>query len=141
MLYLATDHAGFKLMQEIIKYLNEQKVLFNNIGALTYQKDDNYVVYTLKANKKVAEDKNNFGIYICGTGIGTSIAANRDKNIRAALCCNAEFARLSRLHNNANVLVLPGRFLNIEQSKKIIKAFLTTKFEGGRHMMRVEMLS
>lgn len=140
MIYLACDHAGYHLMQEIIAFLTKENIEFENIGALSYDALDNYVYHTLSANKKVILQENNFGIYICGTGIGTSIAANRNKKIRAALCHNVEFARLARLHNNANVLVLPGRFMKINTAKKVIKTFLNTNFEGGRHEERVNML-
>lgn len=140
MIYLACDHAGYHLMQEIIAFLTKENIEFENIGALSYDALDNYVYHTLSANKKVILLENNFGIYICGTGIGTSIAANRNKKIRAALCHKVEFARLARLHNNANVLVLPGRFMKINTAKKVIKTFLNTNFEGGRHEERVNML-
>lgn len=140
MIYLACDHAGYDLMQKIIAYLKKENIAFENIGALTYDAKDNYVYHTLKANKKVSLSQDNVGIYICGTGIGTSIAANRNKKIRAALCHNVEFARLARFHNNANVLVLPGRFMSIVTAKKVITTFLQTPFEGGRHIERVNLL-
>lgn len=140
MIYLACDHAGYDLMQKIITYLKKENIAFENIGALTYNAKDNYVYHTLKANKKVSLSQDNVGIYICGTGIGTSIAANRNKKIRAALCHNVEFARLARFHNNANVLVLPGRFMSIVTAKKVITTFLQTPFEGGRHIERVNLL-
>lgn len=140
MIYLACDHAGYDLMQKIIAYLKKENIDFENIGALTYDAKDNYVYHTLKANKKVSLSQDNVGIYICGTGIGTSIAANRNKKIRAALCHNAQFARLARFHNNANVLVLPGRFMSIVTAKKVITTFLQTPFEGGRHIERVKLL-
>ena len=87
------------------------------------------------------ENPNNIGIYICGTGIGMSIAANRNPKIRAALCENVKFAHLARAHNNANVLVLSGRFMSKTKAISIIKEFITTNFEGGRHQKRVRKLS
>ena len=86
------------------------------------------------------ENSNNVGIYICGTGIGMSIAANKNPKIRAALCSNTTYAALARKHNDANVLVLAGRFLNKQKAIRIIKVFLTTNFEGGRHTRRVKKL-
>lgn len=140
MIYLACDHAGYELMQKIIEHLKILNLPFENVGALTYEKTDNYVIYTIKANKKVMLNPDNRGIYICGTGIGTSICANRNKKIRAALCHSVEFAKLSRLHNNANVLVLPGRFMDEKTAFEIVDTFLNTQFEGGRHAERVAML-
>ena len=92
MIYLACDHAGFSLMQDIITYFKENNIAFENMGAFSYDAADNYALFTLRANQKVALTDSNFGIYICGTGLGTSIIANRNKKIRAALCHNTEFA-------------------------------------------------
>ena len=86
------------------------------------------------------ENSNNVGIYLCGTGIGMSIAANRNQKIRAALCTTANFASLARRHNDANVLILPGRYVSRQKAISIIKVFLTTNFEGGRHAKRVKKL-
>jgi len=86
----------------------------------------------------VTEDPRNVGIYICGSGIGMSIVANRHPKIRAALCQSEKFAELSRRHNDANVLCLPGRFISARKAIKIIKVFLTTDFEGGRHSRRIK---
>ncbi len=140
MIYLASDHAGYELTQQVAKFLTKQNIPFELVGAKTYDAGDNYVTYTRLANQKVLNDQTSFGIYSCGTGIGTSIAANREKGIRAALCHNVEFAELARKHNNANVLVLPGRFMNPTMAKKVVTTFLNTAFEGGRHADRVNML-
>ncbi len=140
MIYIANDHAGFDLAIKIVEYLKNKNIKHEHVGALEYVKTDNYVEHTLRANKLVVENEGAMGIYLCGTGIGTSIAANRNKKIRAALCHSVEFAYLARFHNNANVLVLPGRYLTDEQAYEIIDKFLQTPFEGGRHIERVEML-
>lgn len=141
MIYLANDHAGFALMEQVKQILVAEGYTFEQVGAITLEPSDSYVTYTRLANKKVVESETNFGIYSCGTGIGTSIAANRDKGIRAALCHSVEFASLARRHNNANVLVLPGRFMDETLAKQIVLTFLTTSFEGGRHQHRVEELA
>lgn len=141
MIYLANDHAGFELMNNIINYLKSNDIAYEHVGAFTYDSKDSYALYTLRANQKVAKDDNNLGIYVCGTGIGTSIMANRNKHIRAALCHNAEFANLARRHNNANVLALAGRYLTIDHAIPIINTFLNTNFDGGRHQERVDDLS
>lgn len=140
MIYIANDHAGFDLAIKIVKYLESKNLEHEHVGATTYVKTDNYVEHTLRANKRIVEHENAVGIYLCGTGIGTSIAANRNKKIRAALCHSVEFAYLARFHNNANVLVLPGRYLTDDQAYEIIDTFLETPFEGGRHIERVKML-
>ena len=99
-----------------------------------------YPDFAKSANQKVLENDNNIGIYICGTGIGMDICANRNPKIRAALCPNPTYARLARSHNNANVLVLGGRFTRKRKAIKIIKEFLTTQFDGGRHQKRIKKL-
>lgn len=140
MIYLASDHAGFELTQKVTKFLTKQNIPFELVGAKTFDASDSYVSYTKLANKEVLKDDANFGIYSCGTGIGTSIAANRQKGIRAALCHNVEFAELARKHNNANVLVLPGRFMSETTAKKVVLTFLNTAFEEGRHAERIKKL-
>lgn len=140
MLYLSTDHAGYPLMQEVIKFLQDRKIKFEYVGAPSLIPTDSYAIYTKHASDLVASDDANMGIFMCGTGIGTTIVANRRRGIRAALCQSTEFARLARFHNNANVLVLPGRFMNIQQAKEIIQTFLNTPFEGGRHIARIALI-
>ncbi|MBO5394937.1 MAG: RpiB/LacA/LacB family sugar-phosphate isomerase, partial [Clostridia bacterium] len=96
-----------------------------------------YPDFAKAGNEKVLEDSRNVGIYICGAGIGMSMAANRNPKIRAALCNNESAASLARRHNDANVLCLPGRFMSVRQAIKIVKIFLTTDFDGGRHAIRI----
>jgi ribose 5-phosphate isomerase B len=136
---IASDHAGFKLKDFLIRYLG-QKYYFIDIGA---ESDTESVDYNDCAEKLVNKVINNkiFGVLICGTGIGMSIAANRHKEIRAALCDSVETARLTREHNDANVLVLSGK-KDFELSAKILEAFISTDFSNEeRHIRRVKKLS
>tara|TARA_Y100001935_G_scaffold111191_1_gene92301 strand:+ start:308 stop:730 length:423 start_codon:yes stop_codon:yes gene_type:complete len=133
--YIASDHAGFKLKTQLLK-------VFPNIVDLgTKSKDSvDYPDFAHKLTKRVLMSKDNAGILICGTGVGMSIAANRKKGIRAGLVNNTKTARLIRKHNDANVLVLPGRFINTNDAKKCIQTFLNTKFESGRHKKRIDKI-
>ena len=133
--YIASDHAGFKLKSKLLK-------IFPNIADLGTKSDESvdYPDFAHKLTKEVLKKRNNLGILICGTGVGMSIAANRKKGIRAGLVNNTKTARLIRKHNDANVLVLPGRFINTNEAKKCVQAFLTTKFESGRHKKRIKKI-
>jgi len=111
----------------------------NDLGTKTDESVD-YPDFAHKLTKEVLKNKKNVGILICGTGVGMSIAANRKKGIRAGLANNSKIARLIRKHNDANVLVLPGRFINTNEAKKSVQAFLSTKFESGRHKRRIKKL-
>lgn len=139
MIILACDHAGYKLKEEIKKFFNDENITTIDVGAYSNETCD-YPDFAKSGNSKVLESAQNVGIYICGTGIGMSISANRNPKIRAALCTSVKFASLARKHNNANVLVLPGRFMNKLKAISIIKEFLTTDFEGGVHATRVKKL-
>lgn len=138
MVILASDHAGFPLKEEIKKFFNKENIIVIDVGCYSREQLDDYPDFAKAGNAKVIEDPRNVGIYICGTGIGMSIVANRNPKIRAALCMNENFASLARRHNDANVLCLPGRFLSPKKAIKIIKVFLTTDFEGGRHARRIK---
>jgi len=136
-IFIASDHAGFDLKKQI---LNTIKANLIDLGV----DSDNSVDYPDYANilvSKINSTKNSKGILICGSGIGMSIAANRDKNIRAGLAFEPSIAKLMREHNDANVLVLPGRFMDIQDILKCIENFLTTNFMGGRHQNRIDKLS
>ena len=136
---IATDHAGFELKEVLKKELELQGFGVINLG--TDSKDSvDYPDYGNMLGKFILENKNSIGIAICGSGIGISIALNRMLGIRAALCSNQEIAKLSRNHNDANVLVLAGRFMNLKKSSSIIDIFLKESFEGGRHERRVNKL-
>ena len=139
MIILACDHAGYPLKEEIKKFFNKENITTIDVG--TYSTDSvDYPDYAKLGNAKVLESDNNVGIFICGSGIGMSICANRNSKIRAALCWNHRIAQLARRHNNANVLVLPGRFMKKNKAIKIVKEFLTTQFDGGRHSKRIKKL-
>lgn len=136
---IAADHAGFNLKKEIIKFLNQKNILYEDLGCNNEQLSVDYPDYANLLCKKLQEGQ--FGILICGSGIGMCIAANRYKSIRAALCYNAQLAMLAREHNNANVLVLGSRFIDQEIAISCVESFINTKFSGGRHLQRVKKIS
>ena len=136
-IFIASDHAGFDLKKQII---NSMKCNFIDLGANNENNVD-YPDYAKKLVSKINNTENSKGILICGSGVGMSIAANRNRNIRAGLAFKSEIAKLMREHNDANVLVLPGKFMNIQDALKCIRNFLTTNFEGKRHQNRVNKLS
>ena len=136
-IYIASDHAGFDLKEEILKKSNE-----NYIDLGTNNSDSvDYPEYAHKIVEKIKFDKDSLGILICGSGIGMAIAANRDEFIRAGLAFNPEIAKLMRMHNNANILVLPGRFIDVQEALKCVDNFIGTDFEGGRHQSRINKLN
>lgn len=140
MIILASDHAGYLLKEEVKKFLNRENIIAIDVGSYSREQLDDYPDFAKAANAKVIEDPRNVGIYICGTGIGMCMAANRNPKIRAAVCESSKFAAISRMHNDANVLCLPGRFMKARKAIRIIKTFLTTDFEGGRHARRLKKL-
>ncbi len=139
MIVIASDHAGFELKQDVIKYLAAQHYEYLDLGCNNTDSVD-YPDYAYKLAEYVTLEKANYGILICGTGIGMSIAVNRFNKIRAALCLNEEMARLAREHNNANVLVLGARITKKDQALECVKIFLDTLFQGGRHQNRINKL-
>jgi len=136
---LAADHAGFPLKEAVKKYLLKKGYPLEDFGTFSTESVD-YPDAAHPAAESVASGKNQYGIFICGSGQGMQLAANRHKGVRAALCWNPEIARLSRSHNDANVLTLPGRFITKTMALKIIRIWLETSFEGGRHLRRVEKI-
>jgi ribose 5-phosphate isomerase B len=137
MIFIASDHAGFDLKKQILNTIKEKLI---DLG--TYSEDSvDYPDYAKKLMSKINSTENSKGILICGSGIGMSIEANRDRNIRAGLAFEPEIAKLMREHNDANVLVLPAKFMNVQDVLKCIDNFLTTNFAGGRHQNRVNKLS
>ena len=136
-IYIASDHAGFDLKKEILKKSNENYI---DLGTRNSDSVD-YPEYAFKLTEKLKFDKNSLGILICGSGIGMAIAANRDEFIRAGLAFNPEIAKLMRMHNDANILILPGRFIDIHEALKCVDNFIETDFEGGRHQKRIDKLS
>ena len=138
-IYIASDHAGFNLKSEIIKKYSK-KYKIEDLGTKTNFVSVNYPDYAHKLCKKVIKNKKNIGILVCGSGAGMSMAANKHKKIRAAQCYSVKSAKLSRLHNDANVITLGERLINKSLAFKCINAFLNTKFEGGRHLKRVKII-
>ena len=126
-IFIASDHAGFDLKKQILNTVKENLI---DLGANTEESVD-YPDYAKKLVSKIRTTENSKGILICGSGIGMSIAANRDRNIRAGIAFEPEIAKLMREHNDANVLVLPGKFMNIQDVLKCINNFLTANFAGG----------
>jgi len=135
---IASDHAGFLVKEKVKIFLNKSKIKSLDLGTFSEERVD-YPDYAKKLALSVKK-KSSFGILICGSGIGVSIAVNRFKKIRAAVCHNQLSASLARKHNNANVLCLGARLINFNNTKKIINTFISTKFEGGRHTTRVKKL-
>lgn len=136
---IGSDHAGFRLKETLKEHLRGRGLEVEDLGAPSEESVD-YPPIGRAVAARVAEDAARRGILICGTGIGMSIAANRVPGARAALCHRVEFARLTREHNDANILVLPGRFLEEDEARAILDAFLETPFAGGRHERRVRDL-
>ena len=136
---IGSDHAGFELKEQLIAYLTEKKIEVNNKGCYSLDRAD-YPDFGHAVAISVLGKEVDFGILICGSGVGISISANRHKKIRAALCFNKAIAKLARSHNNANVICLGARFLKKKYALAICKTFFTQKFDGQRHVARVEKL-
>lgn len=136
---IASDHAGFNLKSIIIKEFKNQYQLID-LGCDSADISVDYPDFAKKVAEKIIKKEAEFGILICGSGIGVSIAANRFKEVRAALCHNVETASLARKHNNANVICLGARITSEQTTISSVRTFLTTDFEGGRHLRRIEKL-
>ena len=136
---LASDHAGFKLKEEIKKFLIKKRKKVLDLGTKNTNSVD-YPDYAHLLSKKITNNKNQFGILICGSGTGMSMAANKHKNVRAALCYNTKSTKLSRLHNNANVMTLGSRLIKKSVALKCVNTFLKTDFDGGHHERRVKKI-
>ena len=138
-LFISSDHAGFKLKEEIKRHFNK-KYSFADLGTNSSEISVNYPDFAHKLCKKVSKNDRNIGILVCGSGMGMSMAANRHKKIRAAVCYSVKNTKLSRLHNNANIITLGSRLTKKNIAFKCIEAFVNTKFEGGRHKKRVRKI-
>jgi len=136
---IGNDHAGTEYKFEIIKQLENKGITILNFGTNTNESMDYPDTIHPVANA-VENGKAELGIIICGSGNGAQITANKHQGIRAALCWNNELVELARLHNNANILSIPARFVSIQQALGFVEIFLNTKFEGGRHQTRVEKI-
>ena len=137
-IFIASDHAGFNLKRKILSKYSKSKKIIDLGPNIKYSVD--YPDFAKKLSKKVASNKGSFGILVCGSGMGMAITANKIKNIRAALCYSKKNTKLSRLHNNANIITLGERLIDKNNAFSLIKIFLSTKFEGGRHLRRVKKI-
>ena len=138
-IFLSSDHAGFELKESVKSFLIYSKFEYQDLGCSSLEPVD-YPDFAKLLSNKIKDNNNSKGIIFCGTGIGISIAANRFPHIRAALCTSVEMASKSRKHNDANVLALGGRILEDKLALEIVKEFLHTDFEAGRHSLRVDKI-
>ena len=138
-IFISSDHAGFNLKEQIKKKFSK-KYKFQDLGPNNSLISVNYPDYAHKLCKKVGTNSKNMGILVCGSGIGMSMAANRHKKIRAAVCYSVKNTKLSRLHNNANIITLGSRLTKKNIAFKCVEIFMNTKFEGGRHKKRVNKI-
>lgn len=136
---LGCDHGGYELKEKVKSHLGKKGYEVLDLGCHSTE-SVNYPVYGKAVGEAVAKKEADYGVVICGTGIGISIAANKVKGVRAALCMNTTMARLTREHNDANVLAFGARMVGDVLALEMVDTFLTTAFEGGRHIARVEML-
>ena len=136
---ISSDHAGFYLKEKIKNYLLKKKIKVIDLGPKNSNSVD-YPDYAKKVARNIVSKKSNIGILVCGSGTGMAISANKMKKIRAAVCYNVASTRLSRMHNNANILALGSRLTNKQNAIKLVNVFLSTKFEGGRHLRRVKKI-
>ncbi len=137
-IFLGSDHAGFDLKEKIKEFLGSEGFDFVDLGTSSKESCD-YPIFAQKVCKEVLKN-NGYGILICGTGIGMSMCANRYKGIRAALCTNEYMAKMSRLHNDANVLCIGARVIGEALAIEIVREFISTQFEGGRHKRRIDLI-
>ncbi len=134
---LSSDHAGYKLKEKVKKYLLKKNFKVIDLGPKNNESVD-YPDYAKRVARSISSKKSNLGILICGSGTGMAMSANKFKKIRAAVCYNKASTRLSRQHNNANIIALGSRLTNTKKAIRLVNVFLNTKFEGGRHLRRVK---
>lgn len=141
MIYLGADHRGFKLKEEIKRYLKTLSFAYQDFGNKIIDPNDDYPDFAKKVAEKVSQNSKERGILFCGSGVGMAIVANKFKNVRAVLGFNEKVAQMSREHNDSNVLSLPTDFLSLKETKKIVKTWLKTKFsQDGRHKKRLRKI-
>jgi len=136
---IASDHAGFRLKEKLVSWLISSRYEVKDLGCFSEDSVD-YPDYAHPLALAVEKGDFDYGITICGSGNGISMASNKHQKIRSAVCWNEEIGRLARSHNDANVCALPGRFISEAEAILIIKTFLTTEFEGGRHKRRIDKI-
>lgn len=137
MIILSCDHAGFDYVQKLIKFFDKNNIEYKYMGPKTYNQEDDYPDFIAPASKEVLKDEDNCGIFVCGSGIGANIVANRHKGIRAVCALDCVSAFLARKDEDANVLTTGSRLISFRTMVKIVKMFLTSEFEGGRHARRI----
>ena len=137
---IGCDHGGFELKEAVRGYLEERQIPYEDFGAYNTDSVD-YAPIAAKAARAVAAGQADFGVLVCSTGIGISMAANKVKGIRAALCTNEFCAEMTRRHNNANILCMGGKVIDKETAVKLVDIFLHTEFEGGRHQRRIDQIA
>ena len=138
-LCIASDHAGYRLKEDVKNYLISKNVSIIDLGPFSDSSVD-YPIFAKKVSNRVKSKRSDKGILICGSGAGMAISANKTKGIRAAVCYNMKSTKLSRQHNNANVICMGSRFTKKSIALKLVDTFLKTKFEGGRHLRRVKKI-
>jgi len=136
---VASDHAGFERKQVVLKYLQKQGIEFKDFGAFSAESSD-YPDFAHPLAEAVSLGEFDKGITLCGSGNGINMTANKHQGIRSAICWMPEIAKLARQHNDANVCALPARFINDDEAVEIVKIFLETEFEGGRHVNRINKI-
>jgi ribose 5-phosphate isomerase B len=137
---IASDHRGTDLKNMILQYLTSCKIIPLDLNSKSASETQDYPLITAKVSKAILAKEADYGILICNTGIGMSIAANRFKNIRAALCYNKEYATMAKKHNDANILIFGAGHITAEEACACIKVFLETSFEEGRHLTRIKLI-
>ena len=137
---IGCDHGGFELKEAVRGYLEERQIPYEDFGAYNTDSVD-YAPIAAKAARAVAAGQADFGVLVCSTGIGISMAANKVKGIRAALCTNEFCTEMPRRHNNANILCMGGKVIDKETAVKLVDIFLHTEFEGGRHQRRIDQIA
>ncbi len=138
-IFISSDHAGFQLKKFIISNFNKRKIRLFDLGPNNSNSVD-YPLYAHKLSKQVSRNPKYFGILICGSGTGMNITANKHKKVRAATCYSIKSTKLSRMHNNANIITLGSRLISRKNALLFINTFLKTKFDGGRHQRRVNKI-
>jgi ribose 5-phosphate isomerase B len=138
-LAFANDHAGYPLKMKLLEFCKAEGLNYEDFGCHSEESVD-YPDFAHPMARAIEQKRFTFGISICGSGNGINMVANKYPSLRSALCWNAEIARLARAHNDANICALPGRFVETEEGIEILKAFLETPFEGGRHQRRIDKI-
>lgn len=139
MIAIGSDHGGYKLKEEIKKYLEEKEIKYKDLGTMNEERAD-YPIIAQEVAKEVQSKKCEYGILICRSGIGMSIVANKFKGIRATVCHNETTAKYAKLHNNSNILTIGADEVSVSEAICILRMWLATEFEGGRHTERIKII-